>query len=91
MADAATAQEMSEDLELIEEARQEYIVRLADVQKLQGSEFQEAANALEAWAEDVNEDLNDAAQEILGEGLAVDTESLEMLRLERGAKPAEPV
>ena len=90
MADAATAQEMSEDLELIEEARQEYLVRLVDVQKLQGSEFEEAANALEAWADDVNEDLNDAAQEILGEGLAVNTESLEVLRLERGAQPAEP-
>ncbi len=88
----STAQEMSEDLELIQEARQEYLVRLADVQKLQGSEFEEAANALEAWADDVNDDLNDAAQEILGEGLAVNIESLEMLRLERGAsaQPAEP-
>lgn len=78
MSDAAG---MSEDLELIDEARAEYSARMGALQGLRGEEARAAADALEAWVDDVNRDLNDAAWEILGDGLAVNAESLAMWRM----------
>lgn len=69
---------LSEDLDLIEEARAEYTERLSELKELDSPEFDDAADDLLAWANDVNADMNEACQE-LGEGQAVNTESLILL------------
>ncbi len=75
--------EMSEAIDKIETAREEYLARLATVQELTGPDFDAAAGELGQWIDATNRDLNDAAQKVLADGMAVDGESLAMLQLER--------
>lgn len=74
---------MNAVLVLIQEAREEYHARLADLVPLTGVAFEEAARELSTWADDINASLSEASLELLDDSLAVDTESLERLRLER--------
>ncbi len=80
---------IGEDLELLTEARAEYVERMQALAAMPaGAEFAAAADALASWIEEVNADLNDVAQDLLGEALAIDSEALDLLRATRLAEPA---
>ncbi len=68
----------AEDLEQLTEAREEFITRASSLRT------SEEADALRAWAVDVNADLDDVAYE-LGDGPALNTEAITTwLQLEAG-------